>query len=206
MKHFGDITRIDGAKIPVVDCITGGSPCQGLSIAGKRAGLADDRSGLFMQQIRIVREMRERDKARDRTDHLVRPRFMVWENVPGAFSSGNPKGADFAAVIEEIVKICEPGVGVYISIPDSGWPKSGCYYADDGSWSIAWRVHDAKFWGVPSEENASRLSQILEASPHPKYFLSERACAGILTRAKRRGKKLPEPFEKALLDQASTTH
>lgn len=157
MKHFGDITRIDGAKIPVVDCITGGSPCQGLSIAGKRAGLADDRSGLFMQQIRIVREMRERDKARDRTDHLVRPRFMVWENVPGAFSSGNPKGADFAAVIEEIVKICEPGVGVYISIPDSGWPKSGCYYADDGSWSIAWRVHDAKFWGVPQRRKRIAL-------------------------------------------------
>ena len=206
MKHFGDITRIDGAKIPVVDCITGGSPCQGLSIAGKRAGLADDRSGLFMQQIRIVREMRERDKARDRTDHLVRPRFMVWENVPGAFSSGNPKGADFAAVIEEIVKICEPGVGVYISIPDSGWPKSGCYYADDGSWSIAWRVHDAKFWGVPQRRKRIALVADFGGLSAPEILFERKGLRRYPDPCQTPWKKLPEPFEKALLDQASTTH
>lgn len=157
MKNLGDIKQLNGSNIPIVDCITGGSPCQDLSVAGKRAGLSGERSGLFMEQVRIVREMRELDKSRGRTGHLVRPRFMVWENVPGAFSSGSPKGADFAAVIEEILKICEPGADVRISVPDKGWPKFGCYYADDGSWSIAWRVHDAQFWGVPQRRKRIAL-------------------------------------------------
>ena len=87
MKHLGDITKINGAEIEPVDVITGGSPCQDLSIAGKRAGLAGARSGLFMEQIRIVKEMREHDRAHGRTGDMVRPRYMVWENVPGAFSS-----------------------------------------------------------------------------------------------------------------------
>lgn len=97
MKHLGDIAKINGAEIEIVDVITGGSPCQDLSIAGKRAGLAGARSGLFMAQIRIVKEMREHDRANGRTGDMVRPRFMVWENVPGAFSSN--KGQDFAAVL-----------------------------------------------------------------------------------------------------------
>ena len=84
MKHLGDITKINGAEIEIVDVITGGSPCQDLSIAGKRAGLAGARSGLFMEQVRIVKEMRERDRANGRTGDMVRPRFMVWENVPYA--------------------------------------------------------------------------------------------------------------------------
>ena len=87
MKHLGDITRIDGGAIAPVDVITGGSPCQDLSVAGKRAGLAGERSGLYMEQIRIIREMRNADILRGRTGQLIRPRFMVWENVPGAFSS-----------------------------------------------------------------------------------------------------------------------
>ena len=94
MKHLGDITKINGAEIEAVDVITGGSPCQDLSIAGKRAGLAGARSGLFMEQVRIVKEMREHDRKSGRTGDMVRPRFMVWENVPGAFSSN--KGQDFA--------------------------------------------------------------------------------------------------------------
>lgn len=102
MIHLGDITKISGYDAPVVDCIIGGSPCQDLSIAGKRAGLAGERSGLFMEQIRIVKEMRERDRATDN----VRPRYMVWENVPGAFSSN--RGKDFATVLEEVVRIAEP--------------------------------------------------------------------------------------------------
>lgn len=89
MKHLGDITKINGAEIEAVDVITGGSPCQDLSIAGKRAGLAGARSGLFMEQIRIVKEMRAHDKANGRTGDMVRPRFMVWENVPGAFTSND---------------------------------------------------------------------------------------------------------------------
>lgn len=155
MIHLGDITKINGAELPAVDCVTGGSPCQDLSVAGKRAGLAGERSGLFTEQMRIVREMRERDRARGRTGYMVRPRYMVWENVPGAFSSA--KGADFAAVIEEIIKVCEPGADVCVGVPDKGWRKSGCYYADDGSWSVAWRVHDAQFWGVPQRRKRIAL-------------------------------------------------
>ena len=106
MKHYGDITKLSGYDLPIVDVITGGSPCQDLSVAGKRAGLDGERSGLFMEQIRIVKEMRERDKQSGRTGFLIRPRYMVWENVPGAFSSNC--GADFKTVLEEIVKISEP--------------------------------------------------------------------------------------------------
>ena len=156
-KHYGDITKIDGREVPVVDVITGGSPCQDLSVAGKRAGLAGERSGLFMEQIRVVKEMRERDRNAGRAGWAVRPRYMVWENVPGAFSSGNPKGADFAAVIEEIIKAAEPGADVHVRVPDRGWPKSGCYYAEDGAWSLAWRVHDAQFWGVPQRRKRIAL-------------------------------------------------
>lgn len=129
-------------------------------MAGKRAGMkhaeyGDDettRSGLFMDQMRIVREMRQRDRDAGRTGKLIRPRWMVWENVDGARSSpgGDRKGEDFAAVIEEIVKVCEPeAAGVRVSVPDGGWPTSGVFYAEDGTWSLAWRLHDSQFFGVP---------------------------------------------------------
>lgn len=147
MKHLGDITKINGAEIEAVDVITGGSPCQDLSIAGKRAGLAGARSGLFMEQIRIVKEMRARDRANGRTGDMVRPRFMVWENVPGAFSSN--KGQDFAAVLEEIIRIAEPEAPD-IEVPEKGWNTWGGYHDEvGGRWSVAWRVHDAQHWGVP---------------------------------------------------------
>lgn len=153
MLHLGDITKMSGYDIPPVDVITGGSPCQDLSVAGKRAGLDGERSGLFMEQIRIVREMREKEMENGRTGQFIRPRYMVWENVPGAFTSGKPKGADFAAVIEEIIKVAEQTTDVHVCIPEGGWTKSGCFYAEDGSWSIAWRVHDAQFWGATQYVN-----------------------------------------------------
>lgn len=106
MKHLGDITKLSGYDVPAVDVVIGGSPCQDLSIAGRRAGLAGERSGLFMEQIRIIKEMRGHDKSTGRTGQYVRPRYMVWENVPGAFSSN--KGNDFAAVLEETVRVIEP--------------------------------------------------------------------------------------------------
>lgn len=147
MKHLGDITKINGAEIEIVDVITGGSPCQDLSIAGKRAGLAGARSGLFMEQTRIVKEMREHDRESGRTGDMVRPRFMVWENVPGAFSSN--KGRDFAAVLEEIIRIAEPEAPD-IEVPEKGWNTWGGYHDEvGGRWSVAWRVHDAQYWGVP---------------------------------------------------------
>ena len=167
IKHYGDICKLSGYELPMVDLIVGGSPCQDLSIAGARKGMkhadrGDDettRSGLFMEQVRIVKEMRERDRANGNRGVLTRPRYMVWENVVGAFSSGTPKGSDFAAVIEEIIKVAEPGacVCVCVCVPDKGWTKSGCYYSDDGTWSIAWRTHDAQFWGVPQRRRRIAL-------------------------------------------------
>ena len=158
MKHLGDITKINGAEIEAVDVITGGSPCQDLSIAGKRAGLAGARSGLFMEHIRIVKEMRERDRKSGRTGDMVRPRFMVWENVPGAFSSN--KGRDFAAVLEEIIRIAEPEAPD-IEVPEKGWPTWGGYHDEvGGRWSVAWRVHDAQYWGVPQRRR--RISVVAD--------------------------------------------
>ena len=158
MKHLGDITKINGAEIETVDVITGGSPCQDLSIAGKRAGLAGARSGLFMEQIRIVKEMRAHDKANGRTGDMVRPRFMVWENVPGAFSSN--KGQDFAAVLEEIIRIAEPEAPD-IEVPEKGWNTWGGYHDEvGGRWSVAWRVHDAQHWGVPQRRR--RISVVAD--------------------------------------------
>nr|DAL03435.1 MAG TPA: Cytosine specific methyltransferase [Caudoviricetes sp.] len=154
MKHLGDICKINGAEIEPVDCITGGSPCQDLSIAGKRAGLAGERSGLFMEQVRIVKEMRDCDRRNGRTGDMVRPRFLVWENVPGAFSSNG--GGDFQAVLEEIIHIAEPTV----SVPrfEGKWTKAGAI--DGDGWSVAWRTHDAQYWGVPQRRR--RISVVAD--------------------------------------------
>ncbi|MGL4792078.1 MAG: DNA cytosine methyltransferase, partial [Anaerotignaceae bacterium] len=103
MLHVGDITKLNGATLPPVDIITGGSPCQDLSVAGRRAGLSGERSGLFMEQTRITKEMRYAEQQKGVPNHLIRPRYFVWENVPGAFSSA--EGEDFRAVLEEIIKI-----------------------------------------------------------------------------------------------------
>lgn len=144
MFHVGDITKLNGAELPPVDIITGGSPCQDLSVAGARAGLAGERSGLFMEQIRVVKEMRDADERRGRTAHTVRPRYMCWENVPGAFSSAG--GEDFRIVLEEIVRIKDSSCSV--PRPDSGrWESAGAIILGD-QFSLAWRVLDAQFWGV----------------------------------------------------------
>lgn len=129
MLHLGDITKIHGGEAPVVDVVIGGSPCQDLSIAGKRAGLAGVRSGLYMEQIRIIKEMRERDRRMGRTGEFVRPRYMVWENVPGAFSSNG--GKDFAAVLEEAIRIAEPEAPD-IEVPEKGWNTWGGYHDEMG--------------------------------------------------------------------------
>jgi len=134
MLHLGDLTRIDGGKIPPVDIITFGSPCQDLSVAGKRAGLSGERSSLFMEAIRIIEEMR------CVTENKY-PKYAVWENVPGALSSGAPKGSDFRAVIEAFTKS-------EIPMPDSGkWANAGL--VGSNGVSIAWRILDAQYFGVP---------------------------------------------------------
>ena len=135
VEHYGDVSTLDGAKLPSVDIITFGSPCQDMSIAGKREGLGGSRSNLFYQAVRIVKEMRCKTDGRY-------PRFVVWENVPGAFSSN--KGKDFKAVLEEICKVKDPCVYV----PESAkWQNAGEILGD--GFSVAWRVFDAQFWGVP---------------------------------------------------------
>ncbi len=135
VEHYGDVSKLDGAKLPPVDIITFGSPCQDMSIAGKREGLGGSRSNLFYQAVRIVKEMRCKTDGRY-------PRFVVWENVPGAFSSN--KGKDFKAVLEEICKVKDPCVYV----PGSAkWQNAGEILGD--GYSVAWRVFDAQFWGVP---------------------------------------------------------
>lgn len=148
MIHLGDITKIKGDNIPPVDVITFGSPCQDLSIAGKRAGLSGERSGLFMEAVRIIKEMRE-------ATNEEYPKYAVWENVPGAFSSN--KGEDFRAVLEELARIKEAGIS--IPLPDkSKWAKAGLITGYD--WSIAWRTMDAQYWGVP--QRCLRISLVLD--------------------------------------------
>lgn len=199
MNHLGDITKINGAVAPIVDCVIGGSPCQDLSIAGKRAGLAGERSGLYMEQIRIIKEMRAHDRANGRAGEFIRPRYMVWENVPGAFSSNN--GKDFAAVLEEAVKIAEPEAPLFLYLKRDGQPAD-VSWEPDGALLGVYSMHS--FGESPRDGVESHLSQILEASPHPKYYLSARACLGILNRASRRGKDLPEALKTALLMQSES--
>jgi DNA (cytosine-5)-methyltransferase 1 len=168
--HLGDITKISGYTAPVVDCIIGGSPCQDLSAAGKRAGLDGERSGLYIEQVRIVKEMRERDERNGRTGVDVRPRYMVWENVCGALSSGKPKGDDFRIVLEELARIVEEGVSIPRP-PKGKWNNTGVIIGD--GWSIAWRISDAQYWGVPQRRR--RITLVADFGGHnaPRIVFGE---------------------------------
>ena len=147
MKHLGDITKIHGDKIEPVDCITFGSPCQGLSMAGKRLGFDDDRSVLFLDAARIIKEMRAATNG-------MYPTFAVWENVPGAFSSNG--GEDFRAVLEELACVEQPDVSIPRPSGRGGrWSKAGAI-AGNG-WSLAWRQLDAQYWGVPQRRKRIAL-------------------------------------------------
>ena len=189
IKHLGDIQKISGLTAPIVDTVIFGAPCQDLSVAGKRAGmkhsdLGDEettRSGLFMEAVRIIKEMREQDVHNGRSGHDIRPRYGVYENVPGAFSSNG--GEDFRVVLEELARLVEEGVT--IPRPAKGkWATTGVIIGD--GWSLAWRVFDAQYWGVPQRRR--RICIVVDFNGHtaPQIVFSEGEHHGSTERGDRK--------------------
>ncbi len=169
VPQLGSVLEINGWEIRPANIVTFGSPCQDLSVAGKQKGIHDgERSCLFFEAIRIVKEMRDRDRAAGRTGVDIRPRFLVWENVPGAFSSNG--GEDFRAVLEAIGGIAQDGVSIPRP-PKGKWEHAGCVVGD--GWSIAWRLYDAQYWGVPQRRKRIYLIADL-ASERAGEILFER--------------------------------
>ena len=168
MKHLGDITKIHGDLIVPVDCIAGGSPCQDLSIAGKRAGLAGKRSGLFMEMIRIIKEMRN-------VTNGEYPKFAIWENVRGALSSNG--GEDFRCVLEEFAHITESNVTIPRPSGKRGkWSKSGAISGN--GWSLAWRLFDAQYWGVPQRRQRIALVMDFGGQRAPEILFERTGVSG----------------------------
>lgn len=189
MLHVGDITKLDGAALAPVDVICGGSPCQDLSVAGQRAGLAGERSGLFMEQTRITKEMRKSDEQRNVPAHLVRPRYLVWENVPGAFSSAD--GEDFRAVIEEIVRIKHSTCDV--PRPESGrWESAGAVILGT-EFSLAWRVLDAQFWGVAQRRRRIFLVADFGGTTAPEILFKQDGLFGDIAESGSQGQGAAAP-------------
>ena len=201
MVHVGDITKLKGADLPPVDIICGGSPCQDCSVAsGTRAGLQGARSGLFFEQIRITKELRDADILRGRSGQSVRPRYFCWENVMGIFSSGAPHGEDFRIVLEEITRLHCPAVSIPRPYP-WGWKPVGAIRMGD-AFSLAWRGFFAEYWTLAQRRHRILLVADLGGSSAEKYYLTTAACLGILRRAKERGKPLPQALDTALQIQA----
>lgn len=170
MKHLGDITKIHGDQIEPVDCITFGSPCQGLSMAGKRLGFDDNRSVLFLDAARIIKEMRTATNG-------MYPTFAVWENVPGAFSSNG--GEDFRAVLEELARVEQPNASIPRPSGRGGrWSKAGAI-AGNG-WSLAWRQLDAQYWGVPQRRKRIALVVDFGGQRAPEILFERTGVSGHL--------------------------
>ena len=166
MKHYGNITAMDGGRIEPVDIITFGSPCQDMSVAGRRDGLDGSRSSLFYEAVRIIKEMRCATGGRY-------PRYIVWENVPGAFSSN--KGEDFKAVLEAVIGIAEPNAEV--PMPEKArWPYADLYMGD--GWSVAYRTLDAQYWGVPQRRRRIYLVADLAGGSAGKILFESEGLSG----------------------------
>lgn len=183
MKQYGDITKLSGYDLEPVDLIVGGSPCQNLSIAGNRKGLEGSESGLFLEMIRIIREMR------DKTNGIY-PRYALWENVPGAFSSN--EGRDFSVVLGEFARLIESGAPD-VPVPKEGWPESGVLLVGSGG-SIAYRTHDAQYWGVPQRRRRISLVADLGGQSAPEILFERKGLSGD-----------PEPSEEQRQDPPRET-
>lgn len=186
VKHLGDVTRIKGDEIEPVDIITFGSPCQDMSIAGKRAGLNGSRSNLFYEATRIIKEMREKTNGK-------KPRYIVWENVPGAFSSN--KGEDFFSVLKEICqikgyKIDEAGY--------SKWQTSGLIMADD--FNLAWRILDAQYWGVPQRRRHIYLVADFNGKSAGKILFESEGLPGDIIKSQKSWKETAGYFRASTSD------
>ena len=190
MKHYGDIQKIDGHKVPLVDIITAGSPCQDLSIAGKRAGLSGERSGLFMESIRIIKEMHDESR---RTNQPVRPRFLVFENVTGVLSSND--GEDFRTILEEVIHIVDPDSDVPRLAEGQSWSGVGCVLGD--GWSLAWKVHDSQFWGVPQRRRRLCLVADFRGESAPEILFERKSLSRDLEQGGEEGKGTPEAVERS---------
>lgn len=166
MKHYGDVSAQNGADLPPVDIITFGSPCQDMSVAGKRAGLDGSRSNLFFEAIRIVKEMRCATNGKY-------PRFVVWENVQGAFSSN--KGEDFRAVLSSLCKIKREDYAVP-ELPNGKWDNAGCIMGED--FSLAWRLFDAQYWGVPQRRKRIYLVADFDGGSAGKILFESEGVSG----------------------------
>ena len=184
MKHYGDISALDGAEVEPVDIVTFGSPCQDMSLAGRRDGLSGSRSSLFYEAIRIIKEMREA------TDGKY-PRWICWENVQGAFSSN--KGQDFRAVLEEICRIKDEGV----SVPFPGkWEKAGCIVGE--GYSVAWRQLDAQFWGVPQRRKRIYLVADFAGGSAGKILFESEGLSGYSAESFRAWQRTAGAFEEGI--------
>lgn len=182
MIHVGDITKLNGATLEPVNCITGGSPCQDLSIAGKREGLAGERSGLFLEMVRVIKEMRQEDKKRGRTGINVRPRFVIWENVPGAFTSNG--GEDFRCVLEQFSRVADETIT--IPRPENGkWQSAGCIVGDN--FSLAWRTFDAQYWGVPQRRKRIALVADFGGQCAAEILFERKGMSGDITESGKEG-------------------
>ncbi len=185
MKHLGDVSKINGEEIEPVDVISFGSPCQDMSIAGKRVGIKHkengdeetSRSGLFMEAARIIKEMRRKTCG-------IYPTFAIWENVPGAFSSN--KGEDFRLVLETLIRISEPEAAMP-PVPKGGWPRADCYCGD--GWSIAYRTFDAQYWGVPQRRRRIYLVMDFGGERAGKILFEREGLRGNFETGRAEGKR-----------------
>ena len=177
IKHYGDISKMNGAEVEPVDIITFGSPCQDMSLAGKRAGLDGSRSSLFYEAIRIVKEMRCKTNGKY-------PRYIVWENVTGAFSSN--KGEDFRAVLEAVASVAEEVPKV--PMPEKGgWPYADVLMGD--GWSIAYRTFDAQYWGVPQRRRRIYLVADFAGQSAKEILFEPESMSGDTEQGKEQGKE-----------------